>query len=60
MATGIDELPDEVRISYTESARPVMGGQGCCGCCDDSCCCDGEECLELRSRTPAGQSVSPA
>jgi SAM-dependent methyltransferase len=40
MATGIDELRDEVRSRYAESARLVMSGTSGCGCGNSSCCGD--------------------
>jgi len=49
MATGIDELRDDVWNQYAESARSPMNEAGCCGCCEGSCCCDAEQCLELGS-----------
>jgi SAM-dependent methyltransferase len=39
MATSADELRDEVRRRYAESARTVTEGAGGCGC---SCCADDE------------------
>ena len=42
MATSADELREEVRRRYAESARAVTGGTGACGCGSGSCCADGE------------------
>ncbi|MDQ3876264.1 MAG: arsenite methyltransferase, partial [Actinomycetota bacterium] len=42
MATTSDELRDEVRRRYAESARAVTEGTGDCGCGSGSCCADGE------------------
>jgi arsenite methyltransferase len=43
MATTADELREEVRRRYAESARAVTGGNsGDCGCGSGSCCADGE------------------
>ena len=43
MATTADELREEVRRRYAESARAVTEGQtGECGCGSGSCCVDGE------------------
>jgi arsenite methyltransferase len=43
MATTADELREEVRRRYAESARAVTGGNGRdCGCGSGSCCADGE------------------
>ena len=42
MATTADELRDEVRRRYAESARAVTGGTGGCGCGSGACCVDGE------------------
>ena len=38
MSTTADELRDEVRRRYAESARAVMEGSGGCGCGSGSCC----------------------
>src|SRR5690349_2615083 len=40
MATTADELRDEVRRRYAESARAVTDGSGGCGCGSGSCCAD--------------------
>src|SRR5262245_25083446 len=40
MTTTADELRDEVRRRYAESARAVMDGSGECGCGSGSCCAD--------------------
>jgi arsenite methyltransferase len=40
MATTADELRDEVRRRYAESARAVMDGSASCGCGSGSCCTD--------------------
>jgi arsenite methyltransferase len=37
-----DELREEVRRRYAESARAVVGRSGECGCGSGSCCADGE------------------
>jgi SAM-dependent methyltransferase len=43
MATTADELRDEVRRRYAESARAVTEGKrGDCGCGSGACCVDGE------------------
>ncbi|MCA1681328.1 MAG: arsenite methyltransferase, partial [Actinobacteria bacterium] len=42
MATSADELREEVRRRYAESARAVTDGAGGCGCGSGSCCADGE------------------
>src|SRR5580765_3793240 len=40
MATTTDELRDEVRWRYAESARAVTDGSTGCGCGSGSCCTD--------------------
>jgi SAM-dependent methyltransferase len=42
MATRADELREEVRRRYAESARAVTEGTDGCGCGSGSCCADGE------------------
>jgi arsenite methyltransferase len=42
MATTADELREEVRRRYAESARAVAEGSGGCGCGSGSCCSDDE------------------
>jgi arsenite methyltransferase len=42
MTAKADELRDEVRRRYAESARAVTEGSGDCGCGSGSCCADGE------------------
>jgi arsenite methyltransferase len=42
MATTADELREEVRRRYAESARAVTEGTDGCGCGSGSCCADGE------------------
>ena len=43
MSTTADELREEVRARYAESARAVVEGRsGDCGCGSGSCCADGE------------------
>lgn len=42
MATTADELREEVRRRYAESARAVTNGTDNCGCGTGSCCADGE------------------
>jgi arsenite methyltransferase len=42
MATTADELREEVRRRYAESARAVTAGTAGCGCGSGSCCADGE------------------
>jgi arsenite methyltransferase len=42
MATTADELREEVRRRYAESARSVTTGAGECGCGSGSCCAEGE------------------
>jgi SAM-dependent methyltransferase len=41
MATTADELREEVRRRYAESALRVSGASGGCGCGSGSCCADG-------------------
>jgi arsenite methyltransferase len=41
MTTTADELREEVRRRYAESARAVTEGSGGCGCGSGSCCEDG-------------------
>jgi arsenite methyltransferase len=40
MATTADELRDEIRRRYAESARSVTDGSAGCGCGSGSCCTD--------------------
>ena len=42
MSTTADDLREEVRRRYAESARAVSEGAGGCGCGSGSCCADGE------------------
>jgi arsenite methyltransferase len=42
MTTTADELREEVRRRYAESALAVTEGSGGCGCGSGSCCADGE------------------
>jgi SAM-dependent methyltransferase len=42
MATTADELREEVRRRYAESARAINEGSDGCGCGSGSCCADGE------------------
>jgi arsenite methyltransferase len=42
MATTADELREEVRRRYAESARAVTTGAGECGCGSGSCCAEAE------------------
>jgi arsenite methyltransferase len=42
MATSADELRDEVRRRYAESARAVAEGSDGCGCGSGSCCAESE------------------
>jgi SAM-dependent methyltransferase len=42
METTAEELREEVRRRYAESARAVMGEASGCGCGSGSCCADGE------------------
>ncbi len=42
MATTADELREEVRRRYAESAQAVTEGGAGCGCGSRSCCADGE------------------
>jgi SAM-dependent methyltransferase len=42
MSTTADELREEVRRRYAESARAVTEGSGGCGCGSGSCCGDAE------------------
>ena len=41
MATSADQLREEVRARYAESARAVSERSGDCGCGSGSCCADG-------------------
>jgi len=41
MSTTADELREEVRRRYAESARAVIEGAESCGCGSGSCCADG-------------------
>jgi arsenite methyltransferase len=41
MSTTADELREEVRRRYAESARAVTEGSASCGCGSGSCCADG-------------------
>ena len=43
MTTTADELREEVRRRYAESARAVTEGTGSCGCGSGSCCEGGDE-----------------
>jgi arsenite methyltransferase len=43
MSTTADELREEVRRRYAESARAVTEGSGSCGCGSGSCCEGGDE-----------------
>ena len=40
MATSTEELREEVRAKYAESARAVTGEDGGCGCGSGGCCAD--------------------
>src|SRR6266576_3512313 len=42
METTAEELREEVRRRYAESARAVTAGSQGCGCGSGSCCADGE------------------
>ena len=42
MTTTADELREEVRRRYAESARAVTDGGSSCGCGSGSCCAEGE------------------
>jgi arsenite methyltransferase len=42
MATTADQLREEVRRRYAESARAVTAGSGSCGCGSGGCCADSE------------------
>ena len=42
MATTADELREEIRRRYAESARAVTEGASECGCGSGSCCAEGE------------------
>ncbi|MBA2444098.1 MAG: arsenite methyltransferase [Nocardioidaceae bacterium] len=42
MSTTADDLREEVRRRYADSARAVTEGSGGCGCGSGSCCADGE------------------
>jgi ubiquinone/menaquinone biosynthesis C-methylase UbiE len=42
MATSADELREQVRQRYAESARAVTGESGGCGCGSGSCCAETE------------------
>ena len=43
MAIPADELREEVRRRYTESARAVTDGTDGCGCGSGGCCADGDD-----------------
>jgi arsenite methyltransferase len=43
MATSADELREQVRAKYAESARTVTGGGDGCGCGSGGCCADTTE-----------------
>ena len=43
MSLSADELRDEVRRRYAESARAIDGHRDGCGCGSGSCCVDGDE-----------------
>ena len=43
MSTTADELREEVRRRYAESARAVTEGTGFCGCGSGSCCVGGDD-----------------
>ena len=47
MSTTAENLREQVRRRYAESARAVTEGTGGCGCGSGSCCADGEERSEL-------------
>jgi SAM-dependent methyltransferase len=42
MSTTADELREEVRRRYAQSARAITDGSGSCGCGSGSCCADGD------------------
>ena len=42
MTTTADELREEVRRRYAESARAVTEGRGDCGCGSGGCCADAD------------------
>src|SRR6186997_2836831 len=42
MSTSADELREEVRRRYEESARAVTQSSAGCGCGEGACCADGE------------------
>ncbi len=42
MASTAEELREQVRRRYAESARAVTEGTGSCGCGSGSCCADGD------------------
>ena len=43
MTTSADELREQVRARYAESARAVAGDREGCGCGSGSCCADSTE-----------------
>ena len=47
MSTTADELREEVRRRYAESARAVSEGSGC-GCGSGSCCSDEQAAAEAK------------
>src|SRR6266566_729802 len=49
MSTTADELRDEVRRRYAESARAVTDGTDGCGCGSGSCCADDSSASAVRS-----------
>ena len=62
MTTTADELREEVRRRYAESARAVTEASAGCGCGSGSCCADGEsdarERSARRSTTPSSAASS--
>ena len=48
MTTTADELREEVRRRYAESARAVIEGTGGCGCGNGACCSDDQVVAEVK------------
>jgi ubiquinone/menaquinone biosynthesis C-methylase UbiE len=48
MSTTADELREEVRRRYAESARAVIESAGACGCGSGSCCSDEQAAAEAK------------
>ena len=62
MSTTADELREEVRRRYAESARAVTEGSGGCGCGSGECCAEAgatARASSRRSTTPSSAASSP-